>query len=140
MLDEYINRRMGDAYQASPESYAAAKEAVKSAYAWASWKTNDMSAALNSERLDNAIITVTGGIIPFNGQLTLPPRYRATEKDMRDMITKADFSKVMGTIGAKDVLSYGKLTAVGPGLYRVTIGGSPVFDKNGKPFELDLSR
>lgn len=140
LLDEYINRKMGDAYQASPDSYAAAKEAVKSAYAWASWKTNDLSGSLSSERLDNAITTVTGGLIPFNGQLTLPPRYQAKEKDLRDMIAKANFSNVKGTIGAKDVLSYGKLTAVGPGLYRVTIGGSPVFDKNGKPFELDLSR
>jgi hypothetical protein len=140
MFDSYVDQRMSAAYQASPEAYAAAREAVKSVYSWASWKTNDLTGALNSTRLDNAITTVTGGLIPFNGQLTLPPRYGVNEKQFREMIGKANYSNVQGTIGAKDILSSGKLISDGPGRYKVTIGGSPVFDKSGRPFELDLSR
>jgi hypothetical protein len=101
---------------------------------------NDLTGALNSTRLDNAIATVTGGLIPLNGRLTLPPRYGVDEKQFREMIGRADYSSVQGTIGAKDILSSGKLISVGPGRYSVTIGGAPLFDKSGKPFTLDLNR
>jgi hypothetical protein len=138
MFDSYIDQKMSAAYQASPEAYASAKEAVKSVYAWASWKTNDLTGSQSTTRLDNAIATVTGGLIPFNGQLTLPPRYGVNEKQFREMIGKANYASVLGTIGAKDILSSGKLTAIGPGRYSVTIGGAPVFDRSGTPFALDL--
>ena len=139
-MDTAINKKLADAYKADPNALESVRDAVKSYYAWGRWNVGDLSAKLDSKALDRAIYAVSGGVMDFNGAPTLPPRYGVTEKQMRDMITRADFSNVLGDIKAKTVLDYGKLIAVGPGLYRVTIGGSPVFDKNNKPFTLDLSR
>lgn len=139
-MDAAINKKLADAYKADPNAFDSVRDAVKSYYAWGRWNVGDLSAKLDTKALDRAIYAVSGGVMDFNGAPTLPPRYGVTEDQMRALIKDADFSSVMGDIKAKTVLDYGKLTAVGPGLYRVTIGGSPVFGKDEKPFTLDLGR
>lgn len=139
-MDEKIIKKLADAYKADPNALDSVRDAVKSYYAWGRWTVGDLSTKLDEKALDRAIYAVSGGVLDFNGAQTLPPRYGVTEAQMRKMVEKADFSQVLGDINAKTILRNGKLIAVGPGLYRVTVGGSPVFDKSNRPFTLDLSR
>lgn len=135
----YMNEQLAEAYRADPRAMEAAKESIYSVYAWASRETADFSGEYKKRRLDNAITTVTGGLVSFNGSPTLPPRYGVDETRLRFMIPKADFSQAdfTGDLGSA-ILNFGKLTAIGPGRYAVQIGGGVVTDKVGRPFVLDL--
>ena len=63
VIDDVINRRLGEAFKASSEALDATKEVIQSVYASALWQMNDLSGSLNSKRLENAITTVTDGML-----------------------------------------------------------------------------
>lgn len=138
-----INQRLGDAYKHNSELHGTVTDAILASYAARSWKERDLSGTLSTSRLDAASKAVTGGILTIGGGLfgrgytIQPPRYGMTEAGFRDLVTKADYSKVKG-MKRDDILKQGTFESVGDGRYLVRIGPGYVHNDQGQPFILDL--
>lgn len=147
-LTKHIESAIGEAYQHSPEEFAAVREAALAVYALNSWQARDIGRALvgrvEIERLNGAIRAVTGGILTIDrvgwwtGSYTIQaPVYGATEDDWSRLIKEADFS------GAKnaspvDIQKHGIFESVGDGRYIIRIGPQYIQGEQG-PFILDFS-
>lgn len=140
-----------------PQAFGAGLEAsrqtlldsARARYADLSNTAGDTSGEFNEERMTQAVNEVTGGMIDFNGQSIIAPRYGMNQEDFDKTIADLSDDSLTGAvtsegqqITASDLRRYGRLRAVGDGRYLLEFGleNAPTFaiDSKGGPFVLDL--
>lgn len=140
-----------------PQAFGAGLEAsrqtlldsARARYADLSNTAGDTSGEFNEERMTQAVNEVTGGMIDFNGQSIIAPRYGMNQEDFDKTITDLSDDNLTGAvtsegqqITASDLRRHGRLRAVGDGRYLLEFGlqNAPTFaiDSKGGPFVLDL--
>lgn len=151
-----IMSRLGGAYAASPQHWAAISEGVRAAYAGLSQLEGDTTGILSDDRLDRAVTSVTGGLVEYGDQLLQPPE-RGVDSDRFatwiDNLRPFDLDRMGGVAGyedkaalemIRDRLESGKarLVSVGNGEYEVyTIGlndrPEPLLNHDGGKFRLN---
>lgn len=135
-------------------------DSARARYADLSNTAGDTSGEFNRERMTQAVNEVTGGMIDFNGQSIIAPRYGMVQEDFDSTIKNLPNSALSGAITsegqqitASDLRRYGRLRAVGEGRYLLEFGlknaptyamSKPITADNmsaragGGPFILDL--
>lgn len=140
-----------------PQAFGAGLEAsrqtlldsARARYADLSNTAGDTSGEFNEDRMTQAVNEVTGGMIDFNGQSIIAPRYGMNQEDFDKTITDLSDDSLTGAvtsegqqITASDLRRYGRLRSVGDGRYLLEFGleNAPTFaiDSKGGPFVLDL--
>jgi len=140
-----------------PQAFGAGLEAsrqtlldsARARYADLSNMAGDTSGEFNEDRMTQAVNEVTGGMIDFNGQSIIAPRYGMNQEDFDKAIADLSDDSLTGAvtsegqqITASDLRRYGRLRAVGDGRYLLEFGleNAPTFaiDSKGGPFVLDL--
>ena len=104
-------------------------EAVTARYADLSNITGDTSGELNDSRMTQAVNEITGGMLDFNGEQIIAPRYGMTQNDFDDLIKNLPDDKLKGMITSggeqitkQELRRSGLLKAVGEGQYLVQFG------------------
>jgi hypothetical protein len=124
----------------NPDIRRGLEESVVSLYAGLSYKAGDANqTTLNERRLKDAVSRVTGGILDWRGGRVLAP-VRGMDQDGFDGLMKGLTESDIGTpttadgtkVSVEVLRRYGKLVAVGPGRYAVTIGEKAVADPSTK--------
>ncbi|RCI79527.1 hypothetical protein DNK03_08140 [Brucella anthropi] len=127
-----------------PQAFGAGLEAsrqtlldsARARYADLSNTAGDTSGEFNEDRMTQAVNEVTGGMIDFNGQSIIAPRYGMNQEDFDKMMYSlsddylSDAITELGQqITASDLRRYGRLRAVGHGRYLVDFGklGVPAY-------------
>jgi hypothetical protein len=113
--------------------FGVAQGMVKARYAYLSAQSSDASGKLNTDRLDQAVNDVTGGILDHNGgKLIAPVRGMPQSVFDRTMsgITDGDMAGVSTLNGAPVTADYlrnnATLESVGDGRYYVKLGKDPL--------------
>lgn len=104
-------------------------DSARARYADLSNTAGDTSGEFNQERMTQAVNEVTGGMIDFNGQSIIAPRYGMVQEDFDRAIANLPDSALSGAITsegqqitASDLRRYGRLRAVGDGRYLLEFG------------------
>ena len=129
-------------------------EAATARYADLSNLAGDTSGELNDSRMEQAVNEVTGGMLDFNGEQIIAPRYGMKQDDFDDLMRNLPEGTLNSAvtsegepITAREILRSGRLKAIGEGRYLIAFGDgglgfNPVYAmKNtdeGGPFILDL--
>ena len=127
----------GEAYADRPEAAKMAYQAVRAYYAGASAKAGDFSGEENSDRMEQAINAVTGGISDYNGNGKVVMPWGMDETSFNTKIDAA-FKQKMPALGFSTDIDYGLMNA-GDGVYIVKNGTSALRDTEGKLITLDIS-
>ncbi len=119
-------------------------EAAKARYADLSNFAGDTSGELNSTRMTQAINDVTGGILTFNGDTVLAPRYGMTQDQFDQMMKNLPPQQIAGAIStdgtaitAGDIRRQGRLKAIGDGQYLIDFavsGNTPSYAQTTRAF------
>ncbi|WP_235906614.1 hypothetical protein [Brucella anthropi] len=111
-------------------------ESARARYADLSNTAGDTSGEFNDDRMTQAVNEVTGGMIDFNGQSIIAPRYGMNQEDfdklmysLSDDYLSDAITELGDPITASDLRRYGHLRAVGDGRYLVDFGkpGVPAY-------------
>lgn len=111
-------------------------ESATARYADLSQQSGDTSGDLNSDRMQQAITEVTGGVLDMNGYPVIAPTYGMTQDDFDKRLsglTDADLAGAVTTSGqpvrARDLISQGRIRAVADGRYVLEFGpeASPTY-------------
>lgn len=129
-------------------------EAATARYADLSNLAGDTSGDLNDSRMEQAVNEVTGGMLDFNGEQIIAPRYGMKQDDFDDLMRNLPDGTLNSAvtsegepITAREIIRSGRLKAIGEGRYLIAFGAdglgfNPVYAmKNtdeGGPFILDL--
>lgn len=127
----------GEAYADRPEAAKMAYQAVRAYYAGASAKAGDFSGEENTDRMEQAVKAVTGGISDYNGNGKVVMPWGMDETSFNTKIDAA-FKQKMPSLGFSSDIDYGLMNA-GDGIYIVKNGTSALRDKTGKLITLDIS-
>lgn len=120
-------------------------DSARARYADISNSIGDTSGEFNQERMTQSINEVTGGMIDFNGQNIIAPKYGMSQQDFDGVITNLSDDALSGAITsegqqitASDLRRYGRLRAVGDGRYLLEFGleNAPTFAMS-KPVTAD---
>jgi len=141
----------------SPEFSKGLRDTVMSAYAKLAKDAGDVSKMTNTDRLQQAIDMVTGGIVEYDrpglggtNPKTIAPVPGMTSNqftDLLDGLTPTDIDEAyLPTSGRRSggpadidhIRRYGTLIALGNGRYGASINGMPLVRGDGGPFILDL--
>ena len=144
-----IQERVGNLYRGASAGDSGAEEFMQDAYAVKAYyvgkaaQEGDLSADVNTDRLDQAITAVLGQPVNFhgNGQVLAP--WGLNESDFGERANLAIFREFESR-GMQDQLgrSMGNvgLFGVGAGSYAVTLGGTPVrAPKTGDPIIITMT-
>lgn len=126
-IDEILpSNSFGSGLEAARQSIL---EAATARYADLSNIAGDTSGELNSERMTQAVNEVSGGMLDFNGETVVAPRYGMKQNDfdalMKDLPENALRGMVTSDgveITARELKKYGRLKAVGEGQYLIAFG------------------
>lgn len=126
-IDEILpSNTFGSGFESSRQSIL---EAATARYADLSNIAGDTSGELNSERMTQAVNEVSGGMLDFNGETVVAPRYGMKQNDfdalMKDLPENALRGMVTSDgveITARELKKYGRLKAVGEGQYLIAFG------------------
>lgn len=111
-------------------------ESATARYADLSQQSGDTSGELNSDRMQQAITEVTGGVLDMNGYPVIAPTYGMTQDDFDKRLsglTDADLAGAVTASGqpvrARDLISQGRIRAVSDGRYVLEFGpeSSPTY-------------
>lgn len=111
-------------------------DSARARYADLSNSVGDTSGEFNQERMTQSINEVTGGMVDFNGQNIIAPKYGMSQGDFDGIVTNLTDDALAGAITsegqqitARDLRSYGRLRAVGDGRYLLEFGleNAPTF-------------
>ncbi|MGO1160447.1 transglycosylase SLT domain-containing protein [Brucella sp. C7-11G] len=104
-------------------------DSARARYADLSNSVGDTSGEFNQERMTQSINEVTGGMIDFNGQNIMAPKYGMSQQDFDSVITNLSDEALSGAITsegqqitASDLRRYGRLRAVSDGRYLLEFG------------------
>lgn len=154
----HINDYVGDAFRFLPALKPAYQDAALALYAYAANDAGDRSAIIDGERLSQALDSVTGGLVTWNGVKTLAPR-RGMDDDafarVMDSLTDEGLARYGNgqpvtlsghPVTAQHIRDYGTLAVVGPSRYAVLLRGAPLMAAgrdgglDGGRYAIDLSR
>ncbi len=124
-------------------------ESARARYADLSSVSGDTSGSFKEDRMTQAVNEVTGGLVDFNGQSIIAPRYGMAQEDFDNLITGLSDDALSGAttadgqqITASDLRRHGRLRAVGDGRYLLEFGleNAPTYatSASGGSFVLDL--
>jgi soluble lytic murein transglycosylase-like protein len=106
-------------------------DAATARYADLSQQSGDTSGDLNSDRMDQAVKEVTGGLLDMNGSQVIAPKYGMTQDDFDTSMSKLSNQDLMGAVSsngtqvtARDLRSQGRLRAVADGRYVLEFGST----------------
>lgn len=160
-VNEFIERRVGQAYAGNPAALAAVRATARAVYAERAGTGQDLSdpaAGRNTPTLSRSfdsglmgrVLEQVAPVVRMNG-VDLPPPSRTT-----GVLTQAQFDgeirelppEALAGARAGDgrpltpsiLRSNGELRAVGEGRYNVFIAGRPVQGPDNRPFVLDMTR
>ncbi len=153
-FDMSIATALGHTYIENPQQRAASVKAIKAAYAAISAEKGgaDESGMVDDDLLEQAINTVTGGIVEYNDVKTPVPVRGMTESKFEDMIeglsitsfNKQDQILPFAADEMDEVIEQiqdnGTFHAVGPGEYIIKIGEGSLVGNDGKAYVLDFRR
>lgn len=137
MRASLISAMPDDAFKGlDPAVRAGIQDTVISLYAAASYKAGDANQlTVNTDRLNDAVKRMTGGILEHRGGHLLAPVRGMSQDDFDTLmkgLTDEDIGKptnMAGTpVSAADLKKYGKLVSVGNGRYAVMIGDRALAD------------
>lgn len=142
-FNKMISSEIGDAFANDPEGYQLAKQGIKAYYAADAANGRDFSGALDSDRLDNAILAVTGGFSNVNGNGKVIRPWGMDETAFNDKAFQAYKQAIAehGMTGSHldNYSAYG-LQAVDDGKYLVTLGNSALHDPKGNAVVIDMNK
>lgn len=143
-----LQQKVGNLYRGAGPGDSGAQQFMQDAYAVKAYyvgraaQDGDISGAVDSDRLDQAVSAVLGKPVDFHGNGEVLAPWGMNESDFNTRVTKAvaDTFKAagiqdkvgphMGNVG---------LIGVGNGVYFPTLAGTPVADDHGRPLVIRLS-
>ncbi len=121
------------------------ESAIRARYADLSAIAGDTSGVLVTDRLDQAITDVTGGVLQWSGRALLTPARGMTQgqlNEVMDTLTDADLAGAedlaQRSITAAQFRAWATLASLGDGRYSVWYQGQALLDAEGGYFILDL--
>lgn len=145
-----IDKYLGDALRLRDDLFSPLNDAVGAYYAKMAADAGDHSGTINPGRLDQALETVTGGVVEWNGHQLLPPVRGMDSDAFEDLMdglsdqTMEDFGNGVptaltgGRVTVEHLRRYGLVATVGAGRYALFIRSQAVLSENGNPFIIDL--